>query len=137
MDPLIPLFVKDEESESFDLEVEIHRLADSVGWSNVLKEAFFVLARTAKKEFWHQAASVLYWATSDGIPLPYPVPESIARLYRCLELSPGLGRTGLLDGENLVWSIVSKLRGVPYESDWEPLRDPEILEKLVRLRGEG
>jgi hypothetical protein len=38
------------------------------------------------------------------------------------------------DGENLVWSIASHLKGVGYLSDWQPLDDPEVRLYLVALQ---
>jgi len=137
MDPLIPLFVKNEQDESFDLERESYQLAEVVGWNNLLKEVFLVLARPVRRDFWHQAASVLYWAVSDHIPLPFPFEECAARLYRSLELHPGLGRVGLDDGENLVWSILAKMKGVPYESRWNPLDEPKVAQRLQQLQEDG
>lgn len=137
MNPLIPLFVRADQDESFDIEVEVTKFAETVGWSNVLKEAFGILSRESQKPFWQYAAGIIYWAVSDQIPLPFPIEETAARLYRCLEQYPGFGNTGLADGENLVWSIVSKLKGVSYESSWDPLEDPAIKEKLIALRIRG
>ena len=59
--------------------------------------------------------------------------ESAARLYRCLELYPGFGGTGLEDGENLVWSVVAKLK----EILMEPLEEPTIKELLANARISG
>lgn len=137
MNPLIPLFVKDEQDESFDLEDEIYKLAEIVGWQNVLKEAFGILGRESQRAFWQRSAAVIYWAVSDQITLPFSLEESAARLYRCLEQYPGFGGTGLEDGENLVWSIVSKLKGVSYESSWNPLEEPKIKELLANARSSG
>lgn len=137
MNPLIPLFVRDEQDEAFDLEEEVKELAEVVGWQNVLKETLGVLSRENQKVFWRKAAAIIYWAVTDQVPLPVTLEECAARLYRCLELFPGLGSTGLEDGENLVWSIVSKLKGVSYESSWNPLADPKINILLVRLRSGG
>lgn len=137
MNPLIPLFVKDEQDESFDLEDEIYKLAEVVGWQSVLTVSFNILERELQKTFWQRSAAVIYWAVSDQITLPFSLEESAARLYRCLEQYPGLGSTGLEDGENLVWSIVSKLKGVSYESTWDPLEDPKIKQILASVRLSG
>lgn len=137
MNPLIPLFVRDEQDESFDLVDEIYKLAQVVGWQNLLKESFGILERESQKAFWQKSAAVIYWAVSDQITLPFSLEESAARLYLCLEKYPGLGGVGLEDGENLVWSIVSKLKGVSYESSWNPLEEPKIKELLANARSSG
>ena len=128
------MFARDQAEEEYDLQAEMYSLAEQVGWNNLFKELLFVLSRPSRKPFWHQAASVIYWAISDKKPLPFPYEECAARLYRCLELHPGLGQSALADGENLVWSIVSKLKGVSYESSWNPLAEPEIERRLALLR---
>jgi hypothetical protein len=35
--------------------------------------------------------------------------------------------------DNLVWSIISKLKGVGYQSDYDPLQDPDVLREMKRL----
>jgi hypothetical protein len=131
---LIPLFIKDQDREEYDLQSEMYSLAEEVGWDILFKELLLVLSRSNNKEFWHQAASVIYWAASDNKPLPFSVEECLARLYRCLELYPGLGQSGLANSENLVWSIASKFKGVSYESSWNPRTEPEIERRLASLR---
>jgi hypothetical protein len=134
MDPLIPLLVADLQEEDFDLEGHIGRLAEHVGWDNVLKEAMHVLDRPSKKSHWYQAASIVYWAVSDGVELPNAREEWIARLYHCLEVFPDLGNSDMCNGSNLVWSIATKLMKLGYESDWDPLMDQEIADRLSRMR---
>ena len=133
MNSLLPLFARDRENDLFDLEEEFYKLTHSVGWPQALVQAFEVLAQEKHKDFWQQAASIIYWAVSDDIALPYTVEKCAARLYRCLELFPGLGGVGINDAENLVWSIVSKLKGVSYESNWDPLEDCDIKNALKQL----
>ena len=36
--------------------------------------------------------------------------------------------------DNLAWSIVSKLKGKDYLSDYDPLRDAEVIEELNKIR---
>lgn len=137
MNPLIPMFVRDEQDETYDLQEEIKQLAQIVGWQNLLKEVFGILSHVERKTFWNRSAAVIYWAVSDGIPLPVTLDQCAARLYYCLELFPGFGGVGIEDGENLVWSIVSRLKGVSYNSSWNPLAEPKINELLELLRSGG
>jgi hypothetical protein len=37
-------------------------------------------------------------------------------------------------GDNLVWSIASKLKGVDYLSDYDPLQDPGVRAELAAIR---
>ena len=50
----------------------------------------------SKQIHWYQAASIVYWAISDGIELPHPGEGWIARLYCCLEILPELGHATCL-----------------------------------------
>ena len=134
MDALLHLFVRDAEDDAFDLEREIEAVASQAGWDATLAELMLFLARPDRKEFWYSAAAVLYWAVSDRRPLPMSPADCIARLYRCLELFPNLGADLLGEGDNLVWSIAIKLKGLSYETSWQPLDDPEIKERLAALR---
>ncbi|SEU23765.1 hypothetical protein SAMN05443580_1411 [Variovorax sp. OV084] len=134
MDALLHLFVRDAEDDAFDLEREVTAFASQAGWDATLAELMLFLARPARKEFWYSAAAVLYWAVSDRRPLPMSSADCIARLYRCLEMLPNLGADAPGEGDNLVWSIAIKLKGVSYETSWQPLADPEIKERLAALR---
>jgi len=137
MDPLIPLLVADLQEEDYDLEDEIGKLAEHVGWNNVLKEVMHILDRPSKRAHWYQAASITYWAVSDGIEFPYPREEWIARLYYCLEVFPEHGEPDMSNGSNLVWSIATKLMGLGYNSDWEPLTDQDVVGRMSRMRAAG
>lgn len=137
MDPLIPVLVADLQEEDFDLEDAIEVLAAQIGWNNVLKEVMHVLDRLSKQSHWYQAASIIYWAASDGIALPHPKKEWLARLYYCLEAYPDLGHEGPSSGSNLVWSIATKLMELPYESSWDPLLDHEIAMRISNIRTAG
>lgn len=134
MDALLHLFIRDAENDAFDLEREIAAFASQEGWDATLAELISFLARPARKKFWYSAAAVLYWAVSDGRPLPMSSVDCIARLYRCLEILPNLGVDAPGEGENLVWSIATKLKGVSYDTSWQPLADSEIKERIAALR---
>ena len=137
MNPLIPLFEREQQDAEFEADVEIEKLAATMGWQKVLHEAFEVLGRLEHKSHWHRAAVVIFGAVGRQIPLPIPWEECAARLYYCLERYPDLGVSGLSDGGNLVWSIVHDLKGVSYTSSWDPYHDLKILELLAKLRSAG
>jgi hypothetical protein len=134
MNSLIPLLVADLQKEDFDLEEEIESLAEQVGWSNVIKETMHVLDCPSKQSHWYQAASIVYWAVSEGRELPFPRKECLARLYYCLEVYPDLGHNDLSSGSNLVWSIATKLLTLSYESSWDPLSDDGITTCMSSIR---
>jgi hypothetical protein len=59
-----------------------------------------------------------------------PADELIALLYYRFQTTEHEGL------DNWVWSITSHLKGVGYLSEYEPLKDPGVLEHFRKLRGE-
>jgi hypothetical protein len=108
----------------------IWRLAVEQGWDPVLEEMLSQLLDDAGQRHWAVAATVIW----RGIDLPMPVVQVIALLH--LRLLADVSSDQALD-ENLVWSIVSNLKGVDYLSDYDPARDTEVQEELARLRSHG
>ena len=134
MNALLPLFIQENEDEELDLLEELGHLAGSVGWEPLLADAFALLNNPAQQGFWHAAIRVLYGSLSAHPALPCTLEECIARLYVCLEQSPELAEH---DGENLVWSVVTNLKGISYLSDWDPYKDPVIWQHMERYREES
>lgn len=132
---LIASFDRETDDEDFDLLKWVRALAAQSGWPSIIAECIAILSAEDQQRYWHQATVVIYWAVSDRAELPLSFEALAARLYRCLELYPGFGGSGLSDGENLVWSIVSNLKGVRYDSEWDPYQDAGIQAQLARLRG--
>jgi len=117
--------VRCEEDESLNLDEEIVELAKEIGWDNVLKEAYLTLSSYRVMGLWYGAASIIYYAAADGRKIPIEANELIARLYWCLDKKENLGQGE--NGFNLVWSVVTTLKGVSYNSTWQPLEDKEIV----------
>jgi hypothetical protein len=123
-----------ERDESLELDAEIEKLAQDIGWDNVLKEAYRTLASYKVMGLWYVAALVIGWAAKDGLQMPIPEKEIIACLYWCLDKYENLGMSGFADGENLVWSTTCSLAKISYASDWQPREDPEI-QRMVESFG--
>ncbi|MBU2709071.1 hypothetical protein KCM76_23955 [Zooshikella marina] len=123
-----------ERNEALELDEEIEKIAQEIGWDNVLKEAYLTLASYKVMGLWYAAASIIGWAAEDGLKMPIPEKEIIARMYWCLAKYENLGMTGVADGENLVWSTTCSLAKISYTSDWQPMEDPEI-QKMVESFG--
>ena len=134
MSALLPLFIKENEDEEFDLLEELGHLAGSMGWEPLLADAFAILNSQAQEGFWYQALLVFFGSLSSQPTLPCTLEEGIARLYVCLEQSPELAEH---DGENLIWSIVHQLKGTSYLSDWDPYKDPLVWKNMERYRQEA
>jgi hypothetical protein len=96
------------------------------GWDGVRDEMLSLLRDDAGPPHW-RVATIVIWR---GVDLPMPAVQVIALLHHRLlaDASP----EHALD-ENLVWSIVSNLKGVDYLSDYDPARDPEVQAELARL----
>ena len=107
----------------------IWRLVEQ-GWDVVLEEMLSLLLDDAGQRHWGVATTVIW----RGVDRPMPVIRVIALLH--LRLIADVSPDHALD-ENLVWSIVSNLKGVDYLSDYDPARDPEVQEELARLRSRG
>ena len=106
----------------------IWALVATHGWDAVREEMLAVLRDDGAQAHWRDA-SVVIWR---GGERPMPAVAVIALLYR--RLIGDVPAAHQLD-ENLVWSITCNLKRVDYLSDYEPLRDPEIVAEMARLSG--
>jgi hypothetical protein len=96
----------------------IYSLVPEVMWDNLLPILIEMLKHRSKKPYWNIITEVLYYASNDNRPMP--INEIIALLFVC-----SAEKDGIQDG-NLVWSITHKLKGVSYNSDYEPVDDPAV-----------
>jgi hypothetical protein len=116
----------DEMSELTKAEA-IEGLIAECGWQPVCDCMLEVLRDDEQRAHWRVAADLFWGATLDGRPLP--ADELIAWLYHRFDPKG--------DAEdNLVWSITSNLKRVGYLSGYQPLRDPDVLRHLRRIRGD-
>jgi hypothetical protein len=134
MESILDLLVRENEDKDFDLHDTVRERAAQSGWSDILTAALDILEQPDNKAYWRQATAIIFWAVGAKAEMPKPKMEVVARLYWCLAKYPGFGGSGMDDGENLVWSIASHLKGVGYLSDWQPLDDPEVRLYLVALQ---
>ncbi len=105
----------------------IEALVKTEGWEPVLKSLLGILKDAELSKGWHDAMGVLWGGVLEKRPVD--VDSTIALLHWCLE------RTPAIVDENLVWSITSKLKGVGYLSQYEPLQDPAVLREFGNLKG--
>ena len=116
----------DDESVEITKVDEIESLIEDVGWPAVRECLLEVLRDDGQSRNWRTAADAFWGAVLDRRDLP--TDELIALLHHRFD------PTGLVE-DDLVWSIVSKLKGIDYLSDYEPLRDPGVIEELRKVRG--
>jgi hypothetical protein len=117
----------DESSDLSKVEV-IEGLIDEFGWEAIRDCMFDVLRDDLQEAHWRTAADVFWGAVLDRRELP--ADELIAWLYHRFDPK------GLAE-DNEVWSITSKLKGVGYLSEYQPLSDPGVLHYLRMIRGRG
>lgn len=70
--------------------------------------------------------TVLYIYYFQGRGYKYEEAKTIALLYNCLSLSDELD-------ENLIWTITKDIRSVSYLSNYDPFKDPAVLEEMNKI----
>jgi hypothetical protein len=116
----------DDESSDPTKAEAIEALIGSHGWEPVRECMLDILRDDSQGSHWRTVAHVFWGAVLDRRELP--ADEVIALLYYRFDPE---GRAE----DNDVWSITSKLKGVGYLSEYEPLRDPGVLRHLQAIRG--
>lgn len=133
MDSIAQLIQYEELDEDFDLLEAIADRARVQGWNEIIIEALAILADRSQNEAWPRAIAVCYWAIPNVEVLPFAKMELVARLYWCLLNYPETDQHDTDGVDNLVWTIAKDLKGVHYNSDWDPLNDPEVRAHMARL----
>lgn len=114
--------------ESFDAEEPeltrtecIETLIQQYGWTEVQQVLFEILCDNIySKDEYGEVAHVFFGAALDGKSVQ--VNKAIALLYY------RLGQYN--EYENELWSITSKLKGLDYLAEYDPMKDEEILREL-------
>jgi hypothetical protein len=119
---------RDEDVDGPDVEERLAETMVEHGWPAVREAVLRVLA-SGDAEIWPDAAAVLWGAVLDGREMD--AHRVIAHLYHALP--PNVSD----HDENLAWSIASRLKGVGYLCDYDPLADPGVRQELERLRTSG
>ncbi len=111
----------------------IKGLASDVGWHVVDSELLDILRDTTSAANWYDVIACLFGTDCHERGLPCDNSYLIALLYDCLRLGPDLGASELFGetAENLIWSIVHRLRGVGYLSTYDPMTDPDVLRQKI------
>lgn len=122
------ILVEEDHASPEDNSVErIEGLIEDAGWDVVRACLLAILEDPARPvAHWQVVAAVFWGAVLDKRPLPDD--RLIALLYVRLPSDDAGGEN------NLVWSITSRLRGVEYLSDYNPLADPRVHAELATIR---
>jgi hypothetical protein len=105
----------------------IEALIKQFGWELIQVELLRCLWDEKQRNHWYSVAAVFWGATLDNRPMP--TDKVIASLYLRLDTQNCTD-----EEENLAWSITCKLKGVDYSSEYDPLKDPDVLAELNLLR---
>ncbi len=118
--------LNDDDREEGKSEL-IEALIPRYGWQSVQSAIIAVLEDKDRRQDDYLIAAELFWgATLDERDIQ--IDKVIALLtYR---LEPDAGSTE----NNLAWSIASKLKGVGYMSDYEPLKDAAVMVALENIK---
>jgi hypothetical protein len=114
-----------DEAEDTGSKAEcIEALIEEHGWDALLACLCGLLHRGNETTDWLAIADVFWGATLDKRPMP--ADAVIALLYGRFQ------RAGVCDEHsgNLLWSITSRLKGVGYLSDYEPLHDSGVRSQM-------
>jgi len=114
----------DAEGAASSKAEEIEKLITDATWPVVEEAMLALLADSETPAHWRVAAEVLWGAALDRRVVS--VDRVIAHL--CFRYPPNV------EEDNLAWSITSKLKGVSYLSDYDPLQDAAVRQELERLR---
>lgn len=115
---------RNEESDR-DLEDILAAVVAGHGWPQV-GEALLNILEADEPELWPDAVGALWATVLDRCDMDSN--RVIALVYH------RLGDSATDHDSNLAWSVASRLKGVGYLSDYDPLADPEVLRELERLR---
>jgi hypothetical protein len=106
---------------------KIEKLIPQYGWEAVQEILLNILLDENRKTRDYEVAAEVFWAAALDYEDISPVNKVIALLYNRLPNDENSGEN------NLAWSIVCKLKNIDYLSDYDPLKDPEIIAEARRL----
>jgi hypothetical protein len=118
-------FLMDCETNEDVPEDAINVLVNRFGWESVQEGLFQVLEDNHQAIHWRTVAVVFWGAVLDGRQIQ--ANKLVALLYHRFDPNGNAE-------DNLVWSITSKLKGVGYLSDCDPLNDPGVIEELKAIQ---
>lgn len=118
--------LQSKENEETHFEA-LEELSEVFGWSGFVDAALRLLEDKSYSGHWVDLLVVIYEMVCEEIELPQD--RLIASLLRCQKSKKALD-------ENTVWSIIMKLKGLDYHSNYDPLSDLEILREYNQVRFE-
>ena len=109
-------------------------IEEEFGKTIMLSELLGILQRTEFRNLWPAGITVMCW-NCDGIsPVGFDSPDIVPTLYNCLEDYGGDPECKFGDLSNLVWTITCTVLEISYQSDWNPIGEPAIANRMKELR---
>ncbi len=93
-------------------------------WEDVRDILFSILLDNGQIDIWYDVCAFIY--SSIGKGKDWPVDQTIALLYTCLEVSEQLD-------ENVVWSITKDLKKIEYLADYDPYKDEPVVDEMKKI----
>jgi hypothetical protein len=105
---------------------EIEKLIPEYGWAAIQETMINILLNDQRRTSDYEVAAQVFWGASlDNRNIC--ANKVIALLYYRLPKDENSNEN------NLAWSIASNLKKVEYLSDYDPLKDEEIIRESIRL----
>ena len=105
---------------------EIEKLIPEYGWEAIQETTINILLDDQRRISDYDVAAQVFWGASlDNRNIC--INKVIALLYYRLMKNENSNEN------NLAWSIVTKLKKIDYLSDYDPLKDEEIIQERIRL----
>jgi hypothetical protein len=108
---------------SEETETILDKILELGDWEEIRNGLLSILYEN-DQILWNQTILYIYYFQGRGYK--YEPPKTIALLYNCLGLSDELD-------DNLIWTITKDIRSVSYLSDYDPYKDPAVLEEMKNI----
>jgi hypothetical protein len=108
---------------SEETETILDKILELGDWEEIRNGLLSILYEN-DQILWNQTILYIYYFQGRGYK--YEPPKTIAFLYNCLGLSDELD-------DNLIWTITKDIRSVSYLSDYDPYKDPAVLEEMKNI----
>jgi len=119
----IVLEIHDNELSEEETQAVMDRILGLGSWEDVRNGLLAILYEN-DTTLWNEAILFVYYFLNRGYA--FEEVKTIALLYNCLSLSESMD-------PNLVWTITKTIKTVPYLSEYDPYRDPPVLDEMDRI----
>lgn len=114
-----------------DFYAATNAVANEIGWPTLMALAYELIKNPAFKTLWPTAIEVITVGSGQKNALPKDLYEFIARIYFCADQCQEMESVEI---DEQIWAFVSTWLGLSYTSDWSPYSDPEVSNRMARMR---